>query len=94
MEDIKIVWLFEDWATVEGDNGAAQIKDGLRFEPQQSYLLWNDSDLDARIKNGEQMMILVPKQQKIESLGDLKPIRQERNFDVFVTGQNTTPVQP
>lgn len=84
----------EDWKTVEGDNGAAQIKDGLRFEPQQSYLLWNDSDLDTRIKNGEQMMILVPKQQKIAALGDLKPIREERNFDVFVTGQNTAPVQP
>lgn len=84
----------EDWETVKGDNGAAQIKDGLRFEPQQSYLLWNDSDLDARIKKGEQMMILVPKFKKIESLGDLKPIRQERNFNVFLTGQNTTPVQP
>jgi 4-amino-4-deoxy-L-arabinose transferase-like glycosyltransferase len=84
----------EDWATVKGDNGAAQIKDGLRFEPQQSYLLWNDSDLDARIKRGDAMMILVPRHLKIESLGDLKPIRQERNFDVYLTGQTTAPVQP
>ncbi len=84
----------EDWETVKGDNGAAQIKDGLRFEPQQSYLLWNDSDLDARIKKGEQLMILVPKHLTIEALGDLKPIRQERNFNVFLTGQPTSPVQP
>jgi 4-amino-4-deoxy-L-arabinose transferase-like glycosyltransferase len=84
----------QDWATVAGDNGAAQIKDGLRFEPQQSYLLWNDSDLDTRIKNGEHMMILVPKQFKIDTLGDLKPIRQERNFDVFITGQQSATVQP
>ncbi len=88
-----IHWV-EDWPTVEGDNGAAQIKDGLRFEPQQSHLLWTDSDLDTRIKQGEQMMILVPKNLHVESLGAMKPIFQERNFDVFLTGQSTTPVQP
>ena len=84
----QIQWV-EDWPSVKGDNGAAQIKDGLRFEPQQSHLLWNESDLDARIKNNEQMMILVPKNEKIEALGTLKPLYQERNFDVFMTGTST-----
>ena len=77
----------EDWPSVEGDNGAAQIKDGLRFEPQQSHLLWTDSDLDKRIKQGEKLMILVPKTQQISSLGTLKPIYEERNFNVYLTGQ-------
>lgn len=79
----------EDWPSVEGDNGAAQIKDGLRFEPQQSHLLWTDSDLDKRIKQGEKLMILVPKTQQISSLGTLKPIYEERNFNVYLTGQKT-----
>lgn len=83
-----------DWELVKGDNGAASIKDGLRFEPQQSYLLWSKSDLDTRIKNGEQMMILVPKKLKVAALGDLKPIREERNFNVFLTGQTTSAVHP
>ncbi|MDE2421208.1 MAG: glycosyltransferase family 39 protein [Gammaproteobacteria bacterium] len=82
----------EDWPSVEGDNGAAQIKDGLRFEPQQSHLLWTDSDLDTRIKQGEKLMILVPKELQISSLSALKPIYEERNFNVYLTGQSQ--VQP
>ena len=82
----------EDWPSVEGDNGAAQIKDGLRFEPQQSHLLWTDSDLDTRIKQGEKMMIIAPKALQISSLGALKPIYEERNFNVYLTGQSQ--VQP
>lgn len=76
----------EDWPTVEGDNGAAQLKDGLRFEPQQSYLLWTDADLATRIKNGEKMMILVPKTFAVPELAGVAPIRTERNFNVYVTG--------
>ncbi len=82
----------EDWPSVEGDNGAAQIKDGLRFEPQQSHLLWTDSNLDTRIKQGEKLMILVPKEQHISSLSALKPIYEERNFNVYLTGQRQ--IQP
>jgi 4-amino-4-deoxy-L-arabinose transferase-like glycosyltransferase len=88
-----IHWV-EDWPSVEGDNGAAQIKDGLRFEPQQSHLLWTDSDLDTRIKQGEKMMILVPKNRSIPSLNGLKPIFEERNFNVYLTGQSVTQIHP
>jgi 4-amino-4-deoxy-L-arabinose transferase-like glycosyltransferase len=87
------VYWVEDWPAVEGDNGAAQIKDGLRFEPQQSYLLWTDSDLDTRIKHGEKMMILVPKALQVSSLGSLKPIFEERNFNVYLTGLSTASTQ-
>lgn len=86
------VYWVEDWPTVEGDNGAAQIKDGLRFEPQQSQLLWTDSEFDSHIQQGKKMMILVPKELQIPSLSTLKPIYEERNFNVYVTGQST--VQP
>jgi 4-amino-4-deoxy-L-arabinose transferase-like glycosyltransferase len=89
----SIHWV-EDWPTVDGDNGAAQIKDGLRFEPQQSHLLWTNSDLDTRIKQGEKMMILVPKEIKVSSLGTLKPIFEERNFNVYLTGSSTASIQP
>lgn len=88
-----IHWV-EDWPAVNGDNGAAQIKDGLRFEPQQSHLLWTDSDLDTRIKQGEKMMILVPTNLHISSLDNLKPIFEERNFNVYLTGQNTVQGKP
>jgi 4-amino-4-deoxy-L-arabinose transferase-like glycosyltransferase len=85
------VYWVEDWAKVKGDNGAAQIKDGLRFEPQQSHLLWTDADLDARIKNGEVMMILVPHDLTAPAaLAGVAPRRVERNFTVYVTGAPTT----
>ncbi len=88
------VYWVEEWAKVKGDNGAAQIKDGLRFEPQQAHLLWTDADLTARIQNGEQMMILVPKSFSFPALAGVAPHLQERNFNVYLTGQKTAVTAP
>jgi len=84
-----IYWV-EDWATVAGDNGAAQIKDGLRFEPDKQYLLWTDQDLAQRIAGHESLMILVPSNLSVPALGSLAPVRVEKNFRVYIVGQPIT----
>ncbi len=83
-----IYWV-EDWATVQGDNGAAQIKDGLRFEPDKKYLLWNDQDLDQHIAAHESLMILVPSKLSIPALAAQVPVRVEKNFKVYIVSKAT-----
>lgn len=79
------VYMVNNWAQVKTDSASLELKDGLRFEPQQAQYFWEFAQFDQALKAKQKLVVFARK-------GDLKldaqqtpyQVQHYRNFDVFI----------
>lgn len=84
MLDLKHpVYVVNDWQADQSDNSALELRDGLKFEPEQQKLLWSRQQFQNAIQQHENLIVITSaKQFPLDQ--QASQIIHNRNFNVFI----------
>lgn len=79
------VYIVNNWAKVNTDSASLELKDGLRFEPNQAQYFWEISQFEQAVKAKQKLVVFAKKGNlKLDPQQTPYQLQQYRNFDVFI----------